>query len=47
MVSEIRRLTYDVVDVGKTLIMPGKGIVLPVDLEDPGEYALIAGRTRS
>jgi hypothetical protein len=46
LVNVIRKPIFDVVDVGKTLIMPGKSTVLHVDLEDPGASELIIGRTR-
>ena len=47
MVSVTKKPTYDAVGVVKTLTMPGRGTALPVDLEDPAEYALTTGRTRN
>ena len=46
MVSVTKKPIYDAVDVVRTLTMPGKSTALPVDLEDPAEYAVTTGKTR-
>jgi hypothetical protein len=46
LVRGTRRPTYDVVDVERTLTMPGRNTVPHVDLEDPSEYGAITGRIR-
>lgn len=46
MVSVIRKPTYDVGDVGRTLTMPERNTVPHVDLENLNGYEATAGRTR-
>ena len=47
MVNVTKKPIFVVEDVGKTLTMPGRSIVLPVGSEDPAELELTAGRIRS
>lgn len=46
MVNVTRRPIFDVEDVGRILTMPEKNTAQHVDLEDPEESEVTAGRTR-